>query len=104
MHVHARPCDTVVAATDTIVRSDDGDFVTEIPERSKMYQGQTPQSFLAKKLRDLYESLTETEKGILTDATKIFTIKGEQVHLVEGEVFNIKITYPYDLKVAEALL
>ena len=97
-------CDTVVAATDTIVRSDDGDFVTEIPERSKMYQGQTPQSFRAKKLRDLYESLTETEKGILTDATKIFTIKGEQVHLVEGEVFNIKITYPYDLKVAEALL
>jgi 2-C-methyl-D-erythritol 4-phosphate cytidylyltransferase len=69
-----------------------------------MYQGQTPQSFKAAHLRELYESLTEKEKDILTDACKILVIKGEQVHLVEGEVSNIKITYPYDLRVAEALL
>ena len=31
-------------------------------------------------------------------------MKGEKVHIVEGEVFNIKITYPYDLRVAEAFL
>ena len=69
-----------------------------------MYQGQTPQSFNAKKLKDLYLGLDEEEKEILTDAAKIFVIKGENVSLVEGEVFNIKITYPYDLKVAETLL
>lgn len=69
-----------------------------------MYQGQTPQSFRAKKLRDVYHALTEEEKMILTDACKILVLKGEKVHLVDGEVFNIKITYPYDLRVAEALL
>ncbi len=97
-------CDTVIGATDTIVESTDGELVTNIPDRKTMYQGQTPQSFGAKKLRDLYQSLTEEEKEILTDATKIFTIRGEKVHLVDGEVFNIKITYPYDLRVAESLL
>lgn len=97
-------CDTVIPATDTIVESLDNNMITNIPDRSKMYQGQTPQSFRAKKLKDLYEGLTEEEKDILTDACKIFVIKGEKVQLVEGEVFNIKITYPYDLKVAETLI
>lgn len=97
-------CDTVVPATDTIVRSDDNATITEIPDRSKLYQGQTPQSFNAAKLRELYESLSAGEKDILTDAAKIFAIRGEKVYLVNGEVYNIKITYPYDLKVAETLL
>ena len=97
-------CDTVIPATDTIVVSEDHQKITEIPERTKMYQGQTPQSFQAKKLRELYQSLTQKEKDILTDASKIFTMKGEPVYLVEGEVFNIKITYPYDLRVAQSLI
>ncbi|MBO5468986.1 MAG: 2-C-methyl-D-erythritol 4-phosphate cytidylyltransferase [Lachnospiraceae bacterium] len=97
-------CDTVIPATDTIVESKDHQLITSIPDRSTMYQGQTPQSFKAKHLRDLYESLSDTEKEILTDACKILVIKGEQVHLVEGEESNIKITYPYDMRVAEALL
>lgn len=97
-------CDTVVPATDTIIESMDNTVISQIPDRSKMYQGQTPQSFQALKLKNLYESLTEAEKDILTDAAKIFVIKGEKVQLVNGEVFNIKITYPYDLRVAEALL
>ena len=97
-------CDTVIPATDTIVHSEDGKVITSVPDRSKMYQGQTPQTFGAKKLKELYLSLTEEEKEILTDASKIFVIKGEQVYLVEGEVYNTKITYPYDLRVAESLL
>lgn len=97
-------CDTVVPATDTIVRSDDHDQITEIPDRKIMYQGQTPQSFRAKRLKELYDGLTESEKNILTDACKIMVLKGEHVHLVRGEVYNIKITYPYDLTVAQSLL
>lgn len=97
-------CDTVIAATDTIVESQDGEIVHSIPDRSKMYQGQTPQTFNAKELKELYLSLSEEEKEILTDAAKIFVIKGKSVHLIEGEVFNIKITYPYDLRVAETLI
>ncbi len=97
-------CDTVIPATDTIVESVDHNLISSIPDRSTMYQGQTPQSFKALQLRQLYEGLDEKEKEILTDACKIMVIKGEKVHLVEGEVSNIKITYPYDLRVAESLL
>lgn len=97
-------CDTVIAATDTIVESQNGQIISNIPDRSKMYQGQTPQSFNARELKEIYESLTEEEKNILTDAAKILVLKGKPVYLVEGEVFNIKITYPYDMRVAETLL
>lgn len=97
-------CDTVVPATDTIVESRDGSIISAIPDRAKLYQGQTPQSFKALKLRQLYHSLTPEEKDILTDAAKIFVIKGEPVELVRGEISNVKITYPYDLTVAESLL
>ena len=69
-----------------------------------MYQGQTPQSFKALKLKNMYNSLTDEEKEILTDAAKIFVMKGEKVALVEGATFNLKITYPYDLRVAKSLL
>ena len=31
-------------------------------------------------------------------------MKGFPVRLIQGEVHNIKITYPYDLRVAKALL
>ncbi|MEG1427210.1 MAG: 2-C-methyl-D-erythritol 4-phosphate cytidylyltransferase, partial [Oscillospiraceae bacterium] len=91
-------------ATDTIVESTDSDFISSIPDRTLMYQGQTPQSFHAKTLRDIYRSLSDTEKNVLTDACKILVLKGEKVHLVEGETFNIKITYPYDMRVAESML
>lgn len=96
--------DTVVPATDTIVESQDGEVISNIPDRSKLYQGQTPQAFKAKTLKELYESLTDEEKDILTDACKIFSMKGKGVHLIQGEVHNIKITYPYDLRVAKTLL
>ena len=97
-------CDTVIPATDTIVESLDGKIISTIPDRSKMYQGQTPQSFKLKELERVLESLSEDEKAILTDACKIFSMKNKPVYLVDGEVFNIKITYPYDMKVAATLL
>ena len=97
-------CDTVVPATDTIVESVNGETIESIPVRDYYYQGQTPQSFNIKKLFNLINSLTEAETNILTDACKIFTLKDEDVHLVEGEVTNIKITYPYDLKLANTIL
>ena len=31
-------------------------------------------------------------------------MKGKEVRLIQGETFNIKITYPYDLKIARSLL
>ena len=97
-------CDTVIPATETIVESINGTTIESIPVRDYYYQGQTPQSFNIKKLFNLINSLTEEESNILTDACKIFTLKDEDVYLVDGEVSNIKITYPYDLKLANTIL
>ena len=97
-------CDTVIPATDTIVESQDGQVISDIPNRAVLYQGQTPQSFKAVMLRDLYNSLTDEETDVLTDAAKICVIKDRKVQLVRGENSNVKITYPYDLTVAESLL
>lgn len=96
--------DTVIEAIDTIVESQDNEFVTNIPERDIMYQGQTPQTFNIRALEKLYNELSADEKNILTDACKIFSLKGEKVKLVRGEIFNIKITTPYDLNVANSII
>ena len=97
-------CDTVIPATDTIVESVNGKTIESIPVRDYYYQGQTPQTFNINKLYNLINSLTEDEANSLTDACKIFTLKDEPVYLVDGEVTNIKITYPYDLKLANTIL
>ena len=97
-------CDTVILATDTIVESKNNEDITSIPVRDFMYQGQTPQSFKLDKLKSFYDNLDEDEKIKLSDACKLFVLNNERVHLVEGDVSNIKITHPYDLKVANFIL
>ena len=97
-------CDTVIPATDTIAESKDNIFISNIPNRKNMYHGQTPQSFRINKLKKLYNNISEEEKYSLTDACKIFSMNNEEVFIVEGEVTNLKITFPYDLKVANSIL
>ena len=96
-------CDTVVGAIDTIVMSQDGDVITDIPNRSYMYQGQTPQSFNISLLKKLYHELTAEEKAVLTDACKICVVRNTPVKLVQGEVSNLKITTGSDYKIAQAM-
>ena len=103
----AKECDavdTVVEAVDTIVESTNGEYITNIPNRAHYYQGQTPQSFRCKDFLSLYNSLTSEEKQILTDACKIFVIKGKKVALAKGEYSNLKITTVTDLKIAKSML
>ena len=103
----AKECDavdTVVEAVDTIVESTNGEYITNIPNRAHYYQGQTPQSFRCKDFLNLYNSLTSEEKQILTDACKIFVIKGKEVALAKGEYSNLKITTVTDLKIAKSML
>lgn len=97
-------CDTVIPAADTIVISNDKEFLSEIPERDKIFIGQTPQSFNINLLLENYSVLNESQKSILTDACKIFVLNGVNVKNVAGESFNIKITTPFDLKMANAIL
>lgn len=97
-------CDTVIPATDTIVESKDSEFISSIPLRSELYQGQTPQSFRMNVLKEVYEGLTDDERAVLTDACKMFIMKGRPVSLVEGDATNIKLTTIMDYKVAQALI
>lgn len=96
--------DTAITAADTIINIEKDGIISSIPDRSKLFLGQTPQSFKIKKLMNLFNSLTVEEKDILTDACKIFTLKGEKVKVVAGETFNIKITTVFDLSIANAIL
>lgn len=97
-------CDTVVKASDTIVRSENGDFINEIPQRDPLYQGQTPQSFNIKLLKGCFDEMTDEERAILTDACKICVLKNKKVKLVDGEVLNFKITTVGDYQMARAML
>lgn len=95
--------DTVIPAIDTIVQAKD-DSVTEIPVRDYMYQGQTPQSFNIKQLVAAYDQLSDEQKSLLSDSCKIVLLAGKKVELVRGETSNFKITTPFDLKVANAVV
>lgn len=62
---------------------------------------QTPQVFDADLLRRAYE---QEFTPFFTDDASVVEAMGVPVHLVEGNCENIKITTPFDLKVASALL
>ncbi len=96
--------DTVIGAVDTIIESKNGEFISSVPQRSFMYQGQTPQAFRMLELKKLYNELTDEEKAMLTDACKIFSFRNKPVKLVKGDAFNIKITTVSDYKIAEAII
>ena len=95
--------DTAIPAVDTIILSEDGRTVKDIPERKYLYQSQTPQSFRMDLLNNLYLGLTQEEKGILTDACKICIVRQVPVHIVAGEVSNMKITTAADYKIAQVM-
>lgn len=97
-------CDTVVSAVDTIVESKNSQFISNIPDRKLMYQGQTPQSFNISLIKNLYNKLSVEEKEILTDACKICVVQNVPVYLVRGEISNLKITTVADYKIAQAIV
>lgn len=93
---------TVCPAIDTIVMSQDGATICDIPNKSLMYYGHSPQSFRIDLLKALYSTLTQEEKAILTDACKICSLRGQEVALVKSEYTNLKITTPGDYLIAKA--
>lgn len=70
-------------------------------DRSSVKRVQTPQVFLAEKILTAYENCLD--QGHTDDASVYESYYG-QISLVEGNADNIKITFPSDMKVAEALL
>ncbi len=95
---------TVCPAIDTIVMSQDGETISDIPNKALMYYGHSPQSFRINLLKRLYQTLTQEEKDILTDACKICSLRGQKVALVKSEYTNLKITTPGDYWIAQAYI
>jgi 2-C-methyl-D-erythritol 4-phosphate cytidylyltransferase len=70
-------------------------------KRSEIKLVQTPQTFLSSILLPAYGTNYQEE---FTDDASVVEAAGCDVHLVDGEPNNIKITTPLDLAIAEELL
>lgn len=89
--------------TDTLKRSDFSDTVLETVDRNNMWRVETPQIFDTRMYR---ASVYYADKdGInVTDDSALCEHAGFKVKIVESGRTNIKITYPEDIIVAEAIL
>ena len=97
-------CNTVIEATDTVVMSADGEFIDSSPDRSTVFNCQTPQSFRLGEYLDSLEKLEKSKRDSLTDACSLFTLTGKKVYMARGSADNIKITRPADIQTAENIL
>ncbi|MCR5607468.1 MAG: 2-C-methyl-D-erythritol 4-phosphate cytidylyltransferase [Lachnospiraceae bacterium] len=96
-------CIVGVKAKDTVKIADDEGMVSSTPDRSYVWQVQTPQAFKTEKIKIAYEkAFSQDMKGITDDAMVWEKCINEPVKLVEGEYTNIKITTPEDLIIANA--
>lgn len=93
-----------IPSTDTIVSSIDGHIVNSVPDRSQLFNTQTPQAFKTGLFEDAFAQLSDDEKKNLTDVSGLFRKVGKDVHMVMGSTENIKITTPIDIAVAEAVI
>ncbi|MNU30633.1 Bifunctional enzyme IspD/IspF [compost metagenome] len=71
-------------------------------ERDGLWRAQTPQAFRLKTIRDAYAAWADTEAP--TDEAAVVERAGGRVRLVEGDARLMKLTYPEDFSMAEALL
>lgn len=92
-----------VPAKDTIKRTGADLEIVETPDRSRLWQSQTPQIFRKKLLVEAYEEAIKKE-FVGTDDASLVEPLGATIKLVEGNRTNFKITYPFDLEVAELLI
>lgn len=106
-----KACVAGMPVKDTIKLADDNCNIESTPERSKVWQIQTPQAFDYKLIKEAYTILIENEeKGIKTsipvtdDAMVVEYFLNQKVHLVHGSYENIKITTPEDMIIASAFL
>ncbi|MBD1366361.1 2-C-methyl-D-erythritol 4-phosphate cytidylyltransferase [Mucilaginibacter sp. ZT4R22] len=69
--------------------------------RDDIYLVQTPQTFQSALLKKAYEQPYDQK---FTDDASVVEQAGAQIHLIEGNYTNIKITFPEDIAIAEALI
>lgn len=102
-HIYKAAC-AATRATDTVKFSEGGAFISETLDREKVWLAQTPQVFDA----DLYRAATylagEANFKATDDCMLAEHMKFNQVKLVECGKYNMKITTPDDVIIAEAIL
>jgi 2-C-methyl-D-erythritol 4-phosphate cytidylyltransferase len=96
----------LIAATpvsDTIKQVDQAGAIVGTPNRQELWAAQTPQGFAVDQLR-LAHQRARTEGWSVTDDAALYERLGLPVRVFEAPAFNIKLTTPFDLAVAEAVL
>ncbi len=96
----------VIAATpvtDTIKQVDGNGTITATPDRSALWAAQTPQGFPVAQLREAHATAT-AEGWSVTDDAALFERLGLPVQVLQAPPSNIKLTTPFDLTIAEAVL
>ncbi len=93
----------VLPLVDTIKSVDEDEFSTGTLDRRNLRAVQTPQVFryhilLSAMERAIHDGLKDTDESATVERT------GHRVKLIEGSPVNIKVTTPYDLALAEAIL
>ena len=84
---------------DTLKEADVANRVAGTIPRANLWQAQTPQMFRYGLLKKALENFN----GVATDEAEAIEALGLQPKLVQGELRNLKITYPQDLVLLEAL-
>jgi 2-C-methyl-D-erythritol 4-phosphate cytidylyltransferase len=91
------------AVTDTIKEAEDDGRVRRTLDRSGLWAIQTPQAFRAPLLKQALDVPVDVLAAATDDATLV-EAAGGFVRIVEAPARNFKVTWPDDLKLAEALL
>ncbi len=84
-------------ATDTIIQVNDR-FIQEIPDRSKLMRGQTPQAFHLETIKHAYDIALQDPAFKVTDDCGVVVkyLPEVPVYVVNGEESNMKLTYKED--------
>ncbi|MBI2261681.1 MAG: bifunctional 2-C-methyl-D-erythritol 4-phosphate cytidylyltransferase/2-C-methyl-D-erythritol 2,4-cyclodiphosphate synthase [Caulobacterales bacterium] len=86
---------------DSLRRASDG-LMDRTVERDGLWRAQTPQAFRFGTITDAYAGWPANESA--TDEASVVQRAGGRVRLVEGDPRLMKLTYPEDFAMAEALL
>lgn len=76
------------------------DRIKKSLKRDNIYQAQTPQGFRKELIVKAHEKF---KAKAVTDDAQLVELLGRRVKVVEGGRYNIKITYPEDLRLAKAI-
>lgn len=102
--IEHKAVDTCIATHDTIVEARKKRWIEKIPDRNKIFRGQTPQTFDYSLLLQGHEEALEQNILNQTDDCALVLRLGKAIFIVLGEESNFKITSPQDLAFAHFLL